>query len=82
MPQSSSRFSFSQRPLVGLCNQGGGGGRLVLPCGRELTSTAIVAGKTMDPRLDENEAELGILVLAVALEMLADRDGLLHGWIW
>lgn len=30
----------------------------------------------MDPRLDENEAELGVLVFAVTLEMLSDRDGL------
>lgn len=30
----------------------------------------------MDTRLDENQAELGVLVLAVALEMLADGDGL------
>lgn len=31
----------------------------------------------MDTRLDENEAELGVHVLAVALKVLADRDGLL-----
>lgn len=31
----------------------------------------------MDPRLDENEAELGVLVVAVALEVLADGHGLL-----
>ena len=31
----------------------------------------------MDPRLDENEPELGILVFAVALQMLADADSLL-----
>jgi len=31
----------------------------------------------VDTGLDENEAELGILVLTVALKMLADRDGLL-----
>ena len=31
----------------------------------------------MDPGLDENEPELGILVLAVALQMLTDADGLL-----
>lgn len=30
----------------------------------------------MDTGLDENEAELGVLVLAVALEVLADGDGL------
>ena len=30
----------------------------------------------MDAGLDENEAELRVLVFAVALEMLADGDGL------
>lgn len=30
----------------------------------------------MDTGLDENEAELGVLVLAVALEVLADGHGL------
>ena len=31
----------------------------------------------MDTGLDENEAELGVLVLAVGLKMLADSDSLL-----
>jgi hypothetical protein len=31
----------------------------------------------VDTRLDENEAELGVLVVTVALEVLADGDGLL-----
>jgi len=30
----------------------------------------------VDTRLDENETELGVLVLAVALEMLADSNSL------
>ena len=30
----------------------------------------------MDTGLDENQAELGVLVLAVALEVLADSNGL------
>jgi hypothetical protein len=30
----------------------------------------------VDAGLDENQAELGVLVLAVALEVLADGDGL------
>lgn len=30
----------------------------------------------MDTGLDQNQAELGVLVLAVALEVLADSDGL------
>ena len=33
----------------------------------------------MDAGLDENEAELGVLVLAVALQMLADGDSLVQG---
>lgn len=35
----------------------------------------------MDPRLDENEAELGVLVLAVALKMLSDSDGLVQDFV-
>ena len=35
----------------------------------------------MDTGLDQNEAELGVLVLAVALKVLADGDGLdVTGW--
>ena len=30
----------------------------------------------MNTGLDEDETELGVLILAVALEMLADGDGL------
>jgi hypothetical protein len=33
----------------------------------------------VDTGLDENEAELGVLVLAVALKVLADGDGLCYG---
>lgn len=31
----------------------------------------------MDTGLDENEAELGVLVLSVALKVLPDGDGLI-----
>ncbi|MFV1196903.1 hypothetical protein QML22_29850, partial [Klebsiella pneumoniae] len=34
-------------------------------------------GETVDTGLDENEAELAVLVLAVGLEVLADGNGLL-----
>jgi hypothetical protein len=60
-----------------LCDNGAGGGGLVLPVGREDTDGLVVAGETVDTRLDENEAELAVLVLAVALEVLADSDSLL-----
>ena len=59
-----------------LRDQGGGGGRLVLPVGGQDTDGPVVTGETVDAGLDENEAELGVLVLAVALEVLADRNGL------
>lgn len=56
--------------------EGRGGARLILPVGRQLLPQAVVARKAVDTALNENEAELGVLVLAVALEVLADRDGL------
>jgi hypothetical protein len=51
--------------------------RTNLEGGRELALGAVVASEAVDTRLDENEAELGVLVVAVALEVLANLDGLL-----
>ena len=62
--------------MMCLCDHGAGGSALVLPGRWQNTNCLVVAGQTMDARLDENEAELGVLVLAVALEVLADGDGL------
>lgn len=59
-----------------LGDKGGGGGGLVAPGGGQDTDGLVVAGQTVDTGLDQNEAELGVLVLAVALEVLADGDGL------
>jgi hypothetical protein len=59
-----------------LCDEGGGGGGLVPPGGGEDTDGLVVTRQTVDTGLDENQAELGVLVLAVALEVLADGDGL------
>ena len=36
----------------------------------------VVAREAVDAGLDENEAELGVLVLAVGLKVLADSDRL------
>lgn len=60
-----------------LGHKGGSGGGLVAPGGRQDTNSLVVAGQTVDTRLDQNQAELGVLVLAVALEVLADGDGLM-----
>lgn len=59
-----------------LSDHGGGGGGLVLPGGGKNADGLVVAGETVDAGLDENEAELGVLVLAVALEVLANGNGL------
>jgi hypothetical protein len=54
----------------------------LFPCWWENTNGLVVARETVDTGLDKNEAELGVLVLAVALEVLADRDGLVHAtWV-
>lgn len=59
-----------------LSDDGAGGGGLVLPGRRQDTDGLVVAGKTVDTRLNENETELGVLVLAVALKVLADGNSL------
>lgn len=61
-----------------LSNKSAGGGALVTPGGGQDTDGLVVAGETVDTGLDENETELGVLVLAVTLEVLADGDGLVH----
>jgi hypothetical protein len=66
---------FQDRGLR-LCDEGRGGGALVPPGGGKDTDGLVVAGQTVDAGLDQNQAELGVLVLAVALEVLADGNGL------
>lgn len=61
-----------------LGDEGGGGSGLVAPGGGQDTDSLVVAGQTVDTGLDQNQAELGVLVLAVALEVLADGDGLIR----
>lgn len=59
-----------------LCDKGGGSGALVAPGGGQDTDGLVVTVQTVDAGLDQNEAELGVLVLAVTLKVLADSDGL------
>ena len=64
-----------------LGNEGGSGGGGVLPVRGELVGALVVARKAVDARLNQNEVELGVLVLAVPLQMLANNDGLLDEMI-
>lgn len=63
--------------LVFLGDQGGGGGRLVLPVWRKDTGGLVVSGETVDTGLDQDESELGVLVLSVLLKVLSHVDSLL-----
>lgn len=66
-------------PAAILSDERRGRGRLVLEAGRELARAAVVAREAVDAGLDEDEAELGVLVLAVALQVLFG-GGLPCGW--
>lgn len=59
-----------------LSDHRGGGSALVSPGWWEDADGLVVAGETVDTGLDENETELAVLVLSVALKMLADGNGL------
>ncbi len=81
--QTSSRldrFGTSPPSLLScmprLCHERAGGRALVPPGRWQGADGLVVAGQTVDAGLDEDEAEFAVLVLAVALEVLADRDGL------
>lgn len=62
-----------------LCDQCAGSGALVFPVGLQDSDGLVVSAETVDSGFDENEAELGVLVLSIALEMLADSDSLRDG---
>ena len=49
---------------------------LISPVRRQDTDGLVVAAEAVDAGFDEDKAELGVLVLAVALEVLADGHGL------
>ena len=67
-------FSFAHYCLG---NHGTGSGRLVLPVSRKLTGGTVVTSKAVDSGFDQNQSELGVLVLSVALQVLSDLDSLL-----
>lgn len=60
-----------------LGNEGGSSRGLVLECWSDGTDLLVVSCETVNSRLDENQTELRVGILAVALEVLSDRDGLL-----
>eukprot|EP00512_Aurantiochytrium_limacinum_P004068 CAMPEP_0171497618 /NCGR_PEP_ID=MMETSP0958-20121227/7375_1 /TAXON_ID=87120 /ORGANISM="Aurantiochytrium limacinum, Strain ATCCMYA-1381" /LENGTH=171 /DNA_ID=CAMNT_0012031887 /DNA_START=660 /DNA_END=1176 /DNA_ORIENTATION=- len=59
-------------------DEGRGGAGLVAPGGGKVLGALVVAGKTVNAGLEENEGVLGAGVTAVALEVLAHGDSLLN----
>ena len=55
-----------------------GSGRVVFECWSDLLLCLVVAGKAMNTGLNQDQTELGVLVLPVGLEVLANSNGLLH----
>lgn len=74
VPQYNNQIST--RCATSLCDEGAGSCALVPPGWWKSTDGLVVAGQAVDTGLDQNEAELAVLVLAVALEVLSDGDGL------
>ena len=60
-----------------LCDEGGSSSTLVLPVGLKLTCTTVVSSQSVDTGLDENESELGVLVLSVGVHVFLDGNSLL-----
>lgn len=60
-----------------LVDQSRGSGRLVLPVRWQHGNGSVVSGQSVDSGLDQNQSELGVLVLSVSLQVLSDRDSLL-----
>ena len=63
--------------ILRLGNQGRGGVGLILPGGGKLVDLLVVAGKAVNAALNEDETELGVDVLAEALQVLAHGDSTL-----
>lgn len=60
-----------------LVDQSRSGGRLVLPVWWQDSNGSVVSSQSVDSGLDQNQSELGVLVLSVSLQVLSDRDSLL-----
>lgn len=60
-----------------LVHQSRSGGGLVLPVWWQHRDSSVVSGQSVDSRLNQNQSELGVLVLSVSLQVLSDRDSLL-----
>jgi len=59
-----------------LSDKGRGSRRIILESRGDLLLGLVVPRKSVDPRLDQDEAELGVPILPVNLQVLSHRDRL------
>ena len=69
--------SLTTFPIALLCHHRASSGALISPCRGQNTHSLVISAEAVNPGLDENESELAVLVLAVALEVLTHSDGFL-----
>lgn len=69
--------TIKQNRAKNLVDQSRSGGRLVLPVWWQHSNGSVVSGQSVDSRLNQNQSELGVLVLSVSFQVLSDRDSLL-----
>ena len=63
---------------VSLHQKGGSVAGLIPPVTRDPLRQLVVPRESVDARLDENQTELGVSVLTVAVHVLTHLDGLLN----
>jgi len=73
----SSSLDLLSLPFCRSCHHRASRGTLVPPCRRQHSNSLVVPAQTVDSGLDQNQPELAVLVLAVALQVLAHCHRLL-----
>lgn len=75
-----SKHSRYKTKSTGACsgNERRGGGRVVFKSWWDLLFCLVVAGEAVNTGLDQDQTELGVLILPVGLEVLADSNSLLY----
>lgn len=70
----NNSLQYTSKRLVDQSRSSGG---LVLPVRWQYRDGSVVSCQSVDSRLDQNQSELGVLVLSVSLQVLSDSNSFL-----